>query len=225
MVPLLPERLSQLLLLGAHCDDIAIGAGGTVLALCRANPGLRVTALVLSGGGTVREAEERAALAALCDGAELDLAVLDLPDGRAPAHWERAKEAVEAVRRRCEPDLVLAPSPHDAHQDHRTLATLVPTAFRDHLVLGYEILKWDGDLAQPGVLVPLADDVARAKAALLAEHYPSQRGRAWFDDEVFLGLARVRGVQCQARYAEGFHLAKAVLAPVAARSPAPSGRA
>lgn len=224
MVPLLPQRLSRLLLLGAHCDDVAIGAGGTVLALCRANPGLRVTALVLSGAGTAREAEERAALSALCRGADLEVTVLDLPDGRAPAHWERAKDAIETVRRRCDPDLVLAPSPHDAHQDHRTLAALVPTAFRDHLVLGYEIPKWDGDLAQPTVLVPLAEDVARAKAALLHEHYPSQHDRDWFDDEVFLGLARLRGVQCRARYAEGFSLAKAVLSTSAATTAPSTGR-
>ena len=110
-----------------------------------------------------------------------------------------------------EPDLILAPTAHDAHQDHRTLAKLVPTAFRDHLILGYEILKWDGDLAQPTVFLPLAEPVLREKIAKLHEHYGSQRDRSWFDAEVFGGLARVRGVQCHARYAEAFHVAKLVL--------------
>lgn len=211
MQRLIPERLEHLLLLGAHCDDVAIGAGGTVLTLCGANPGLRVTALVLTGGGTDREAEERVALAAFCSKAELDITVLDLPDGRMPAHWERAKRAVEQLRGRCDPDLVLAPSPQDAHQDHRELARLVPTAFRDHLVLGYEILKWDGDLVQPQAYLPLDSRVLAEKVALLHEHYGSQRDRSWFDTETFMGLARVRGVQCQARYAEAFHVSKLVL--------------
>ncbi len=211
MQRLVPERLEHLLLLGAHCDDVAIGAGGTLLTLCGANPGLRVTALVLTGGGTDRETEERMALAAFCSKAELEITVLDLPDGRMPAHWERAKRAVEEVRGRCDPDLVLAPSPQDAHQDHRELAHLVPTAFRDHLVLGYEILKWDGDLAQPQAYLPLDPDVLAEKVSLLPKHYGSQRDRSWFDTETFMGLARIRGVQCQARYAEAFHVSKLVL--------------
>lgn len=211
MHDLLAGRLEHLLVLGAHCDDAVLGAGGTLLTLCRANPGLRVTALVLVGGGTDREAEERAALAAFCPKAELELTVLDLPDGRVPTYWDRAKDALEELRRRSDPDVVLAPSPHDAHQDHRELARLVPTAFRDHLVLGYEILKWDGDLTQPQAYLPLPEDVLAEKVALLHQHYPSQRGRSWFDTEAFMGLARVRGVQCQARYAEAFHVSKFVI--------------
>ena len=208
---LVPEHLEHLVLLGAHCDDIALGAGGTVLTLCGANPGLRVTALVLTGGGTDREAEERMALTAFCTKAELEITVLDLPDGRIPAHWERAKRTLEELRSRCDPDLVLAPSPEDAHQDHRELARLVPTAFRDHWVLGYEILKWDGDLAQPQTYFPLSPEVLAEKVVLLHQHYGSQRDRDWFDPEAFTGLARIRGVQCHTGYAEAFHVAKLVL--------------
>jgi LmbE family N-acetylglucosaminyl deacetylase len=208
--------VGELVLLGAHCDDIAIGAGGTVLTLCRAHPGLRVRALVLGGGGTPREAEERAALAAFCPGADLEVAVLDLPDGRLPTHWERAKEALEAFRRTCEPDLVLATSRHDDHQDHRELARLVPTVFRDHQTLHYEILKAEPDLAQPAVFVPLDPDVLAEKCRLLHEHYPSQLSRTWFDDETFRGLARVRGVQGGTRYAEAFHVTRLVTTVVPA---------
>ncbi|MDQ3886234.1 MAG: PIG-L family deacetylase [Actinomycetota bacterium] len=211
MRSLIPERLDHLLLLAAHCDDIAIGAGGSVLTLCRANPGLQVTALVLTGGGTDRETEERMALGAFSPKADVQLTILDIPDGRLPAYWQRAKDAVEELRTRCEPDLVLAPAQHDAHQDHRELARLVPTAFRDHLVLGYEILKWDGDLAQPQAYVPLDGEILDEKVALLHEHYDSQRNRSWFDAETFTSLARVRGVQCHARYAEAFHVSKFVL--------------
>ena len=194
--------------LGAHCDDIAIGAGGSLLAICSARPGVRVDALVLSGGGTEREDEERAALAAFCPGADLRVEVLKLPDGRVPAHWDEAKAAVEELRARTDPDLLFAPTRSDAHQDHRALAELVPTAFRDHLVLGYEIAKWDGDLGRLAAYQPLSPEVAEEKVRLLQEHYPSQRHRPWYDREAFLGLARIRGIECGARYAEAFHINK-----------------
>ncbi|GAA2564899.1 MULTISPECIES: PIG-L deacetylase family protein [Streptomyces] len=203
-----PERIVAV---GAHCDDIAIGAGGTLLAMCRARPGLRVDALVLSGGGGEREREERAALAAFCPGADLRLTVLKLPDGRVPAHWEEAKGAVEELRARSEPDLVLAPRTDDAHQDHRCLAKLMTTAFRDHLVLGYEIVKWDGDLGRPTAYQPLSAEIAERKVRLLQEHYPSQRHRPWYDREAFLGLARIRGIESHERYAEAFAVTKLML--------------
>jgi LmbE family N-acetylglucosaminyl deacetylase len=211
MLSLLPERLDRILLLGAHCDDIAIGAGGSLIELCRAHPGVGVTALVLTGGGSLREEEERDALAAFCPGARLEIAVLDLPDGRVPARWERAKGVLEELGGAVEPDLIFAPSPFDADPDRRTLAELLPTVFRNHLTLGYEILKWEGDLAQPTAYLPLAEPVMREKVTKLHEHYGSQRDRSWFDAETFSGLARIRGVQCHARYAEAFHVAKLTL--------------
>ncbi|MEV4176208.1 PIG-L family deacetylase [Nonomuraea sp. NPDC049709] len=209
VIGLRPARTDAVVALGAHCDDLAIGAGGTLLTLCAARPGLRVDALVLSGGGTDREREERAALAAFCPGADLRLTVLKIPDGRLPAHWDEAKNALEDLRAaQPAPDLIVAPWRGDAHQDHRGLAELVPTVYRDHLVLGYEIVKWDGDLGRPSVHHPLADEVAEAKVRLLQEHYPSQRHRPWYDREAFLGLARIRGIECGARYAEAFHVTK-----------------
>jgi LmbE family N-acetylglucosaminyl deacetylase len=204
-------RIDSVVVLGAHCDDIAIGAGGTLLAMCSARPGVRVDALVLSGGGGDREDEERAALAAFCPGANLDVTVLKMPDGRLPAHWDEAKNSLEELRRRTDPDVVFAPRTDDAHQDHRGLAQLVPTTFRDHLVLGYEIVKWDGDLGRPNSYQPMSPDLAEKKVELLQQHYPSQRHRPWYDREVFLGLARIRGIECQARYAEAFHVTKQIL--------------
>jgi LmbE family N-acetylglucosaminyl deacetylase len=201
----------SVVVLGAHCDDIAIGAGGTLLTLCEANPGLRVDALVLSGGGTAREDEERAALTAFCPGADLEVTVQKLPDGRLPAHWDEAKSALEELRARTAPDLILAPRTDDAHQDHRGLATLVPTAYRDHLVLGYEIVKWDADLGRPNAYQPLSPEIAEKKVSQLQQHYASQRHRPWYDREAFLGLARIRGIECHARYAEAFHVTKLTL--------------
>lgn len=204
-------RVRKVVALGAHCDDIAIGAGGTLLTLCAANPGLRVDALVLSGGGTEREEEERAALAAFCPGAELDVTVGKMPDGRLPAYWNEAKAALEELRGHTDPDLILAPRTEDAHQDHRGLAQLVPTVYRDHLALGYEIVKWDADLGRPNAYQPLSADVAEKKVALLQQHYASQRHRPWYDREAFLGLARIRGIECHARYAEAFSVNKLTL--------------
>ncbi|CAM2895880.1 PIG-L deacetylase family protein [Streptomyces albus] len=211
MIRLGAGRLERIVAVGAHCDDIAIGAGGTLLSMCLARPGLRVDALVLSGGGTEREPEEQAALAAFCPGAELGLTVHKLQDGRLPAQWDEAKAMVEELRARTEPDLVLAPRTDDAHQDHRGLAQLMTTAFRDHLVLGYEIVKWDGDLGRMAAYQPLSPQVAERKAELLQEHYPSQRHRPWYDREAFLGLARIRGIECHARYAEAFAVTKLTL--------------
>ncbi|WP_328606131.1 PIG-L family deacetylase [Amycolatopsis sp. NBC_00345] len=211
MIRLAAERLDSIVALGAHCDDIAIGAGGTLLTVCALRPGIRVDALVLSGGGTEREAEERAALAAFCPGADLEVTVLKLPDGRLPAHWDEAKNALEELRGRTDPGVVLAPRTADAHQDHRGLATLVPTVWRGFLTLGYEIVKWDGDLGRLPAYVPLTTKLAERKVELLQEHYASQRGRPWYDREAFLGLARIRGIECQERYAEAFELNKLVL--------------
>jgi LmbE family N-acetylglucosaminyl deacetylase len=211
VLSLLPERLDRMVLVGAHCADVAVGAGGALLELCRAHPGVAVTALVLTGGGSLREEEERAALAAFCPGAKLEVVVHDLPDGRLPVRWERVSQALEEVRGRGEPDLVLGPPARDGRPDHRGVADLVPAVFPDHLVLGYELLEGEGDLAQPAAFLPLAEPVLREKIAKLHEHYGSQTDRPWFDAESFAGLARVRGVQCRARYAEGFHTGRIVL--------------
>lgn len=197
-------QISSVALVGAHCDDIAIGAGATLLQLVRRNPGIVVHALVLTGAGTDREVEEKNALAAMCGGAEVRLTVADFPDGQLPRHWGAVKDRISQFRRGCEPELVIGPQRHDAHQDHRLLAELMPTEFRGHPYWGYEILKWESDLPTPNLYVPVPDPIAAAKQQLLHQSYPSQTGKPWFDDEAFLGLMRIRGVQCRHRYAEGF---------------------
>jgi LmbE family N-acetylglucosaminyl deacetylase len=211
MITLRVGAYAEIAVVGAHCDDIAIGMGGTLLSLSRSHPGLRVRGLVLSGGGTEREAEETNALAAFCPDAKLDLTVLDVPDGRAPAHWDRIKQQLSAFRRTTAADVVFGPHRGDAHQDHRLLAELLPTEFRDHLVLGYEILKWESDTPNPTLFNPLALDVAEEKARLLLKHYPSQASHDWFDEQAFLALSRLRGVQCRSRHAEAFIVEKAII--------------
>ncbi len=203
--------LTHVVVAGAHCDDIAIGCGATLVALREQFPGLMVSAFVLTGGGTVREHEERAALAAFAPG--VNATICELPDARTPAHWLSAKESLAGFKRSLAtaPDLVIGPHPADAHQDHRLLAELLVTEFRTQPVWGYEILKYESDLPRVDTYVPVSAEIARSKSALILESYPSQNGHPWFDEEAFLGLLRVRGAQCNARYAEGFVVAKTVI--------------
>jgi LmbE family N-acetylglucosaminyl deacetylase len=210
MHPLHLPGVRTVVALGAHPDDIEIAAGATMLALAAASPGLRVHYVLFTGGRRRRE-EARAAAEAFLPGAEITFVAHELPDGRLPARWGEAKQIVQEVASAVSPDLVLAPSDGDAHQDHRTVAELAPTAFRDALVLHYEIPKWDGDLGRPVLYLPVDEATARRKVELLHSCYPSQKERDWWDDEVFLGLARLRGMECRARYAEAFRCHKAVL--------------
>ncbi|MEU0559750.1 PIG-L family deacetylase [Dactylosporangium sp. NPDC006015] len=193
--------------LGAHPDDIEIAAGGLLLSL----PAGVSVHYVLATGVPARQAEARAAATAFLSQGAVRFSLGDLPDGRLPAHWDATKEIVEAAARLGTPDLVLAPSTDDAHQDHRLLGSLASTAFRNSLVMHYEIPKWDGDLSRRNVYVPLTVEQGRRKVALLHEHFPSQKARDWWDDEVFLGLARIRGMECRSHYAEAYTVTKAVV--------------
>ncbi len=210
-----PGEPLSVLAIGAHPDDIEIGAGGLLLGLTGA--ALQARYVVLTGTAE-RQQEARNAARSFMPDADLTIDLFDLPEGRLPTAWDRAKEVLEEVARSCSPDLILAPSPDDAHQDHRVIGEIVPTVFRDQLYLAYEIPKWDGDMSRPSMYVPLPAAVAQRKVELLHKCFPSQRGHDWWDDEVFLGLARLRGMECRARYAEAFRCAKSVIVPSA---PAP----
>jgi LmbE family N-acetylglucosaminyl deacetylase len=212
MLSLPLNGIRSLLVVGAHPDDIEIAAGGLLLSLAAAGSGMRVH-YVLCTGTEERHREARAAAAAFLPGADITFALHQLPDGRLPAHWNAVKDVLHEAAGVIDPDLVVCPAPNDAHQDHRLLAEQTPTVFRDQLVLHYEIPKWDGDLARRNLYVPLPDDVARRKVELLHASFPSQKARDWWDDEVFLGLARLRGMECRSRYAEAFDCQKAVLRP------------
>jgi LmbE family N-acetylglucosaminyl deacetylase len=206
-------RPLSVLAIGAHPDDIEIGAGGLLLALGQTRPRVRY---VLLTGTADRQQEARNAAHAFMPDADLTIELSDLPEGRLPAVWSSVKEILEQVARSGPPDLIIAPSAQDAHQDHRTIGEILPTVFRDQLCLAYEIPKWDGDMGRPWIYAPMSAETARHKVELLHKCYPSQRGRDWWDDEVFLGLARLRGMECRAPYAEAFGCAKSVLAPLAA---------
>jgi LmbE family N-acetylglucosaminyl deacetylase len=204
------DRPLAVLAVGAHPDDIEIGAGGALLGLAECRPGLRVHYLVLTGTPE-RHIEARNAADAFLPGADLTVRLHELPEGRLPAVWGQVKDILEEVARSQAPDLIFAPQPKDAHQDHRIIAEIMPTVFRDQLCLGYEIPKWDGDLGRPSMFVPMSAERAQRKVELLHKCYPSQRGRDWWDDDVFLGLARLRGMECRAPFAEAFVCTKSLL--------------
>ena len=204
------DRPLRVLAIGAHPDDIEIGAGATLLQLGEHAPEFQARYVVMTGT-PLRQEEARKAASAFLSTADLSLDLHDLAEGRLPMQWLQVKDALEQVAREFAPDIIFAPARHDAHQDHRTIAEIVPTVFRDSLYLAYEIPKWDGDIWQPTVYVPTPARLAQRKVELLSECFASQRGRDWWDDELFLGFARVRGMECRARYAEAFGSMKTVL--------------
>jgi LmbE family N-acetylglucosaminyl deacetylase len=205
------DGLQSIVALSAHPDDVEIAAGGLLLTLAAAEPALRVHHVVVTGSPQ-RHAEVSAAAAAFLPDADVTLALHDLPDGRLPGSWSATKAIIHDAAATLAPDLVLAPRLDDAHQDHRLVGEVAIQAFRDQLILHYEIPKWDGDIGRPNLYLPIADARARRKVELLSTCFPSQHHHDWWDDELYLGLMRLRGMECRARYAEAFYCAKGLLA-------------
>ena len=198
----------RVLCLGAHSDDIEIGCGGTLLELSARQDATTVAALVLTGDAE-RNAETSAAMSSLFPGSTVE--VFGFRDGRLPAQRDAVKDALELAARQHDPDIIFAPRTSDAHQDHRLIGELVTTVWRNAVVLHYEIPKWDADLTPPNHYVPVGAAHAVRKVELLDEYFVSQRGRDWWSRELFLGLLRLRGMECRHPYAEGFTVGKAVL--------------
>jgi LmbE family N-acetylglucosaminyl deacetylase len=198
-------QAGRVLAIGCHADDIEIGCGGTLLALTRARPGLHVTWVVLAAPGPRAEEAQRSASAFLVDAADADVRLLDFRESFLPYVGADVKEAFETFKD-VEPDLILTHTRHDLHQDHRLACELTWNTFRDHLILEYEIPKYDGDLRTPNVFVPVSEELAREKAQLINEAFASQQGKHWFDQELFLGLMRLRGMEAASAsgYAEAF---------------------
>lgn len=209
-----PGQTLKVLCLGAHSDDIEIGVGGTILELIASGLRLEVHWCVLSAIGP-RSNEAHSSAAAFLAGAERGHVELgQFKDGFFPYQGAEVKSWIEGLKTRIDPDVIFTHRRDDAHQDHREVCKLTWNAFRDHLILEYEIPKWDGDLGRPNIHMPLASATLERKIGLLHEHFGTQRTKDWFDGETFRALARLRGMECRApeRYAEGFMLRKARLA-------------
>lgn len=206
-----PGEKVSVLCLGAHADDIEIGAGATLLTWLASGAELDVHWCVASAGGARAAEAEASAKDFLDAAANATVAIGGFRDAYLPYEGAAVKQWVEAQKPRMKPDIVLTHYAGDAHQDHRFINEIAWNAFRDSLVLEYEIPKWDGDLGRPNMYVPIEEPMLARKIALLDAHFGSQRSKDWFDAETFRALARLRGVECRARYAEAFFARKMVL--------------
>jgi LmbE family N-acetylglucosaminyl deacetylase len=203
----------RLLAIGAHSDDLEIGCLGTVLALLRAEPDLAVDWIVLAAPDARGDEARESAEAVLSSAGEHHVEVHAFRDGYLPHTAAEVKDVFEDLKARVDPQVVLTHTRDDLHQDHRLVCELTWNTFRDHLILEYEIPKWDGDLGRPNVYVPLGNDLVDRKLEVLERHFGSQRDKHWFDGELFRGLMRLRGMECRAPsgYAEAFFGRKLML--------------
>jgi LmbE family N-acetylglucosaminyl deacetylase len=207
------NRTLQVLCLGCHSDDIEIGCGGTVLRLAEQYPDCNFHWVVFSAVG-VRGAEAKHA-------AELFVApwrlkgpfLKEFPDGFLPFVGAEVKAAFEELKQTISPDLIFTHNRKDAHQDHRLIAEMTWNTFRDHFILEYEIPKYDGDMGQPNVFIPLETAVCEKKVSHIMEAFQSQQQKRWFQPDTFCSLMRLRGMECNSPsgYAEAFYCRKLVI--------------
>jgi LmbE family N-acetylglucosaminyl deacetylase len=214
MISLIPGRLDTILCLGCHPDDIEIGCGGTVLRLIEQHPHLNVCWVVLSGAGQRADEARVSADKFLAGAAGRNVVIHDVRDRYFPFQGEQVKDYIHAIAREEQPDMVFTHRLEDRHQDHRLVAEVSWHAFRDHLILEYEIPKYEGDLGQPNVFVPLAEQVCERKIETLCDAFPSQKDKPWFSRDAFWSLLRIRGLECgsPSRFAEGLYCRKMVMA-------------
>jgi LmbE family N-acetylglucosaminyl deacetylase len=203
----------QILALGCHSDDIEIGCGGAILRLGVEHPDCVFHWVVFSAIG-VRAAEARHAAAQFVDPLRLKGPVLKtFPDGFMPFVGADIKSVFEELKRAVSPDLIFTHNRRDAHQDHRLISELTWNTFRSHLILEYEIPKYDGDMGQPSVFLPISLEMCEKKVRLIMDTFQSQCDKRWFQRETFLSLMRLRGMECNSPsgYAEAFYGRKLVL--------------
>lgn len=207
------DSVGSVLCLGAHPDDIEIGCGGLLLRLAEQRPTVRVHWVVFSGRGRRATEARRSAQAFLQGVARRRVIVEGFEDGFFPKDWERIKRRFERLKGAIEPDLVLTHYRDDRHQDHRVLSDLTWNTFRRHLILEYEVPKYDGDMGSPNVFVRLDEATCRRKAEFSCRAFGSQRDKHWFTPDTFMGVMRLRGMECASptRYAEAYYCRKLVL--------------
>ena len=212
MMPMISmQKVERILCIGAHCDDIEIGAGGTIMRLIAQNPDIHIRWVILTGADPIRAAEARQAAALFTQGAtQVQVDILGFKDGFLPWQGEQLKSAFETLKQDFVPDLIFTHYAQDKHQDHRCAAELTWNTWRNHAILEYEILKWDGDLGQPNTFVPLNEVTSLSKVEKIYSSFVTQQTRQWFTKETFLALMRIRGVECNVKYAEAFYARKLI---------------
>jgi len=206
-------RPLNILCIGAHADDIEIGCGGTILKLLQTHPGSRVVWVILTAKGDRKKEAMRSAAAFLRKARSTKIVTKAFRESYLPYQGKEVKEFFDTLPHVIDPDLIFTHYRHDLHQDHRILCELTWNTYRRHQILEYEIPKYDGDVGQPNVFVPLSDDIVQTKVRLLMEEFSTQRSKRWFTEDTFYGLLRIRGVESPAvtKYAEAFYARKIVL--------------
>jgi LmbE family N-acetylglucosaminyl deacetylase len=207
------RRRLRLLCIGAHSDDLEIGCGATVLTWLASMPSVEVTWLVLSAEGDRAVEARNSARALLARATASQIIIADFQDCFMQSQYADVKARFEDVKKEVDPDVILTHCLHDRHQDHRLAAELTWNTWRNHLVLEYEIPKYEGDLVTPNAYVPISAPVVRRKIAHLKRFFGSQRSKDWFSDDTFRGLMRIRGLESRSRsgFAEAFHARKLVI--------------
>jgi len=208
-----PSRPLRVLCLGCHSDDIEIGCGGAILRMAAQYPNCAIHWVVFSATG-LRGTEARRGAELFAGSALAQEPVLKaFPDAFMPAVGAEVKTFFEELGRTVSPDVIFTHNRNDAHQDHRLIAELTWNTFRNHLILEYEIPKYDGDMGRPNVFVPLEDHVYKQKVRYIVDIFQTQSGKRWFQEDTFFALMRLRGMECNAPsgYAEAFYSRKMVL--------------
>jgi LmbE family N-acetylglucosaminyl deacetylase len=208
------NRVKRVLCLGAHSDDIEIGCGGTVLRMIEQWKSIEFYWLVLSSNPTRAAEAERSANAFLGRARKKTVVVKSFRDGFLPYLGPPVKECFEELKKAFTPDVIFTHCRHDLHQDHRLVCELTWNTFRNHLILEYEVPKYDADLRSPNFFVPLSDAQARKKVNSLMRYFTTQQNKRWFREELFYGLMRLRATEAAShtRYSEAFYCRKALLA-------------
>lgn len=204
------ETSPRLLLLGAHCDDIEIGCGGSLIQLLKQNPGIEVHWIVFSSNKERHKEADNSAAEYLSGISKTTIDILDFKNGYFPSEKDKIKLYFENLKQRVNPGLIFTHYRKDLHQDHRTINELTWNTFRSHFILEYEIAKYDGDLGSPNVFSELTKEVASLKIKRLLKYFKSQSNKQWFGKSTFKALLRIRGIECNAEsgLAEAFYARK-----------------
>jgi LmbE family N-acetylglucosaminyl deacetylase len=207
------DSVRRILCLGAHSDDIEIGAGATLLKLAAQISNLEVWWVVFSAPGPRAEEADRSAEEFLSGVSSKQIKIGSFRESYFPSEWPLIKEWYEEIKAKFDPDVVFTHYRDDRHQDHRVLSDLSWNTFRNHLILEYEILKYDGDLGCPNVFIPLSEQLCNRKIELLLKHFKTQSTKQWFTSDTFEAMHRIRGVECTSATgrAEAFYCRKMTL--------------
>ena len=205
--------IRRVLCLGAHSDDIEIGCGGTILRLLAQRNNIEVAWVVFSSGGERKDEALKSAKKFLRCAKQRKVLVKNFQESFFPYKGQAIKAFFEELKEQFVPDVIFTHYRHDLHQDHRVISDFTWNTWRNHLILEYEIPKYDGDLGVPNAFVPLDEAIVKNKARILISSFRTQRTKQWFSEDTFLSLARIRGIECNSpdRYAEAFYCRKATI--------------